>query len=95
MVVYATDYTPAPSNYPVFHVSEPELQRLGRNLIRIALFDEDRSMGHEMEIGEIYTFSNIRLADTPKGMYFKSGHVSYGCKIDLSNDDEAKTALLK
>jgi hypothetical protein len=95
MVIYATDYTPAPSNFSIFYVSEPELQKLGRNLIRIALFDEDQTMGHEMEVGKIYTFSNIRLADTPKGTYFKSGHKSYGCKIDLSYDEEATAALLK
>lgn len=97
VVVYATDYTEAPKNLDIdtSYIREADLRKLGSRLIRIALFEEDREMGYQMELGKVYTFSNIRLARTPKGLYFKSGQPNNSCKIDLSYDDEAKAILLR
>ena len=97
VVVYATDYTEAPKNLDIdtSYIREADLRKLGSRLIRIALFEEDREMGYQMELGKVYTFSNIRLARTPKGLYFKSGQSNNSCKIDLSYDDEAKAVLLR
>lgn len=83
MHIYATDYTTAPEFYPRLSTKDPELRALGRRLIRVALYDDDREMAREMVVGEIYTFSNIHAVDTPGGgVFFKSGQGSR--KIDIS-----------
>jgi hypothetical protein len=92
MVVYAADYTPAPKLLDIPYRLD-DLEKLRPCLIHIALFDEDKEMGHVMEVGKVYTFSNLRLANGPRGLFFKSGVRGYGCKIDLSHDNEAKAAI--
>lgn len=93
MSIYATDYTESP-DFVWAAKCPPRLQHLGRVVVLVELFDEDVQMAEHMSQGQIYTFSNMRLNCTPVGYRFKSGVMNNSCKIDLSHDDEAKSALL-
>ena len=86
--IYATDYTPLPAFCPTVSTSQEELRPLGRCLVKISAYSEDRDFVPSMKTGEFYTFSNLRL--TSDG-YAKTGQGSR--KIDPTEDEDAIARL--
>ncbi|KAJ3835637.1 hypothetical protein F5878DRAFT_627393 [Lentinula raphanica] len=66
--LYVTDYT-SNDQCPSYDQADWCLPGLAKSILRIELWDEAASFGHQMEVGEYYSFRNLRMRIANNGFY--------------------------
>ncbi|KAJ3753264.1 hypothetical protein EV360DRAFT_74654 [Lentinula raphanica] len=66
--LYVTDYT-SNDQCPTYDQADWCLPGLAKSILRIELWDEAASFGHQMEVGEYYSFRNLRMRIANNGFY--------------------------